>query len=243
MDEINALLEETNLASLRDNGLIIVSIVGNGDFRPYSVHGSGTMTNTTVVLANRMVGQEVFVPRNKPLKDGTIEVVKACQLFVDKKAKIAYLYLDSVVTTETMAEMAQNSDTKNMQDQLKDEKLTTMKGLLIMLLMSHLVIFLSTLSALSQVKQGIYTHLSQLQSACWKCWDINVPNALFERKEGEYRRERERFYPNLMGWWGPAKGVPMMVFVAAEAAIPNLDTTPRAGLPMAIKRHQETLQK
>ncbi|KAI9012557.1 hypothetical protein CLU79DRAFT_770402 [Phycomyces nitens] len=174
-------------------------------------------------------------------------------MFVDKKTKTAYLYLDSVVTTETMAERVQTSDTDTIQDQLKDERLTTMRGLLIMLLMSHLVIsilppsvlpaeFLSTLAALNQVKQGIYTHLSQLQSACWKCWDINVPNALFERKEGEYRRERERFYPNLMGWWGPAKGVPMMVFVAAESPIPNIDTTPRAGLPMAIKRHQETLQ-
>lgn len=62
----------------------------------------------------------------------------------------------------------------------------------------------------------MYTHLAQYQSSCWKHWDISVPNALFEKKE------LERTNPNLLGWWGPAKGVPMLVFVAANVSKPIL---------------------
>lgn len=81
---------------------------------------------------------------------------------------------------------------------------------------------MSELTNLAQVKHGIYTHLAQLQSACWKYWDIDVPSALFERKEIENRRERERINTNLMGWWGPAKGVPLMVFVAADVSLVSI---------------------
>ncbi|KAI8138474.1 hypothetical protein BJV82DRAFT_523368 [Fennellomyces sp. T-0311] len=88
---------------------------------------------------------------------------------------------------------------------------------------------------LSQVKSGIYTHLAQLQSACWKFWEIQVPNALFERKEIENRRDRERLNSNLMGWWGPAKGVPMMVFIAADVCVSAL-------VYLAMKRMQEVFQ-
>ena len=77
---------------------------------------------------------------------------------------------------------------------------------------------MSDLVTLGQVKNGIYTHLAQLQSACWKFWDISVPSTLFERKEIENRRDRERLNSNLMGWWGPAKGVPMMIFIAADVS-------------------------
>ncbi|KAI7867169.1 hypothetical protein BDF14DRAFT_1882033 [Spinellus fusiger] len=252
MNSINALLEETSLASLKESGLFILSIVGNGGCQPFSSNNE-PFTNITAAMANKMVGQEVFVPRQQPLKRGTMEVVSACQLYVDKKAKIVYVYLDTVVTMAMLLHKTPTLDEKSLQEQLREEHLITMRGLLVMLLVSHLMIpilppsvlpaeFLSTLATLGQVKQGIYTHLAQLQSACWKCWDISVPNALFERREGEFRRERERFYPNLMGWWGPAKGVPLMVFVAAKAPIPNIDTIQRANLPMAIKRYQEALQ-
>ena len=77
---------------------------------------------------------------------------------------------------------------------------------------------MSNLVTLAQVKNGIYTHLAQLQSVCWKFWDISVPSTLFERKEIENRRDRERLNSNLMGWWGPAKGVPVMVFIAADVS-------------------------
>lgn len=70
--------------------------------------------------------------------------------------------------------------------------------------------FISTLVALNQIKANMYSHLAQYQSYCWKHWDIAVPNALFEKKE------LERMNPSLLGWWGPAKGVPMLVFVAAN---------------------------
>ncbi|KAI9250403.1 hypothetical protein EDC94DRAFT_637082 [Helicostylum pulchrum] len=75
----------------------------------------------------------------------------------------------------------------------------------------------------------MYTHLAQYQSSCWKYWDIAVPNALFERKE------LERTNPNLLGWWGPAKGVPMLVFIATNISFTTI-------LPAAIKRMQDTLQ-
>lgn len=39
-----------------------------------------------------------------------------------------------------------------------------------------------------------------------------MPNALFEKKE------LERINPHLLGWWGPAKGVPILVFVAANVS-------------------------
>ncbi|KAI7873771.1 hypothetical protein K492DRAFT_215133 [Lichtheimia hyalospora FSU 10163] len=101
---------------------------------------------------------------------------------------------------------------------------------------------MSELTNLAQVKHGIYTHLAQLQSACWKYWDIDVPSALFERKEIENRRERERINTNLMGWWGPAKGVPLMVFVAADVTIPHADKITRSKLSVAMKRMQEVVQ-
>ncbi|KAI7892705.1 uncharacterized protein EV154DRAFT_537337 [Mucor mucedo] len=75
----------------------------------------------------------------------------------------------------------------------------------------------------------MYSHLAQYQSSCWKHWDIAVPNALFEKKE------LERMNPSLLGWWGPAKGVPMLVFVAANIHFPTI-------IPAAIKRMQDVLQ-
>ncbi|KAI9365907.1 hypothetical protein BD770DRAFT_312687 [Pilaira anomala] len=75
----------------------------------------------------------------------------------------------------------------------------------------------------------MYTHLAQYQSSCWKHWDITVPNALFERKE------LERTNPNLLGWWGPAKGVPMLVFIVTNIQFPTI-------VPNVIKRMQDTLQ-
>jgi hypothetical protein len=58
----------------------------------------------------------------------------------------------------------------------------------------------------------MHTHLAQYQSSCWKHWNISVPNALFEKKENE------RMNPALMGWWGSAKGVPILVFVATDVS-------------------------
>lgn len=63
----------------------------------------------------------------------------------------------------------------------------------------------------------MYSHLAQYQSSCWKHWDISVPNALFEKKE------LERTNPSLLGWWGPAKGVPMLVFIAANVSYKDLN--------------------
>ncbi|KAI8051069.1 uncharacterized protein B0P05DRAFT_480258 [Gilbertella persicaria] len=75
----------------------------------------------------------------------------------------------------------------------------------------------------------MYTHLAQYQSFCWKHWDITVPNVLFEKKENE------RMNPTLMGWWGPAKGVPILVFVATDIPCQTI-------VPATIKKFQDVLQ-
>ncbi|KAL7334063.1 hypothetical protein PS15p_202883 [Mucor circinelloides] len=75
----------------------------------------------------------------------------------------------------------------------------------------------------------MHTHLAQYQSSCWKHWDIAVPNSLFEKKDNE------RMNPALMGWWGPAKGVPIVVFVIADVGFSSI-------VPATIKKMQDTLQ-
>lgn len=75
----------------------------------------------------------------------------------------------------------------------------------------------------------MHTHLAQYQSSCWKYWDIAVPNSLFEKKDNE------RMNPGLMGWWGPAKGVPIVVFVIANVNFSNI-------VPATIKKMQDSLQ-
>ncbi|KAI8336173.1 hypothetical protein BC941DRAFT_354296 [Chlamydoabsidia padenii] len=102
--------------------------------------------------------------------------------------------------------------------------------------------FLSALVTLGQSKNGIHTHLAQFQTYCWKHWDISVPFSIFEKKEAESRRERERLNSQVTGWWGPAKGVPLMVFILTNISIPNVENTNRSHLPVFMKKLQETLQ-
>ncbi|KAI8099957.1 uncharacterized protein BX664DRAFT_254105 [Halteromyces radiatus] len=98
------------------------------------------------------------------------------------------------------------------------------------------------MSTLGQAKYGIYTHLAQFQTHCWKHWDISVPLSIFEKKEAESRRERERLNAQVTGWWGPAKGVPLMVFILTKIPIPNVENTNRSHLPVFMKKLQESLQ-
>ncbi|KAI9468670.1 hypothetical protein BDB00DRAFT_863586 [Zychaea mexicana] len=258
MEAINDLLEDAQLLSLRDAGLTIVSIFGNSGFRSTSANANGKLTNLNVTIANRIVGTEVFVPNGQAPLDNTVELSKGLQLYVDPSSKTAYIFMDASIDTASLADIFrnqnQNDTVKNsMQSLLSKQQSTTMRGLLLMFLVSHLVIpilpprllpadFMSELVNLAQVKNGIYTHLAQLQSACWKFWEISVPSALFERREIENRRDRDRLNSNLMGWWGPAKGVPMMIFIAAEVTIPNVDKVTRSTLPVAMKRMQEVIQ-
>jgi hypothetical protein len=123
--------------------------------------------------------------------------------------------------------------------------------------------FLSTLATLGQAKHGIHTHLAQFQTYCWKHWDVAAPFSIFEKKEADSRRERERLNAHLTGWWGPAKGVPLMVFILAnvstakglvvvlllmsdfvciQISIPNVENTNRSQLPVFMKKLQESLQ-
>ncbi|KAI8879952.1 hypothetical protein K501DRAFT_192408 [Backusella circina FSU 941] len=77
----------------------------------------------------------------------------------------------------------------------------------------------------------MYTHLAQFQASCWKHWNINnIPNALFEK------REYDRSSSNLMGWWGPAKGVPLLVFVASGVPFQEIE-------PVSIRKMQDLLQE
>ncbi|ORZ18541.1 hypothetical protein BCR42DRAFT_477684 [Absidia repens] len=101
---------------------------------------------------------------------------------------------------------------------------------------------ISTLVTLSQAKHGIHTHLAQFQAHCWKHWDISAPFSIFEKKEAESRRERERLNAQVTGWWGPAKGVPLMVFILANISVPNVENTNRSHLPVFLKKLQESLQ-
>ncbi|KAI7908129.1 uncharacterized protein BX663DRAFT_493073 [Cokeromyces recurvatus] len=132
------------------------------------------------------------------------------------------------------------SKEKSFPASLMDYQSSIMRGLLFMMIISHLVVpilppsllpadFLSTLVSLSQAKSNMHTHLAQYQSSCWKYWNISVPNALFEKKENE------RSNSTLMGWWGPAKGVPILVFIITDVPFSNI-------IPTAIKRMQDALQ-
>lgn len=116
----------------------------------------------------------------------------------------------------------------------------TLKPILPSTLLSNEI--LSALTILHQAKQGIYTHLAQFITQCWKHWDISVPHSIFEKKDAENRRERERLNAQVTGWWGPAKGVPLMVFVVNNIYIPNVENTNRTTLPVFLKKLQESLQ-
>ncbi|KAI8967704.1 hypothetical protein BDF20DRAFT_908286 [Mycotypha africana] len=75
----------------------------------------------------------------------------------------------------------------------------------------------------------MHTHLAQYQASCWKYWGISAPFHLFEKKEND------RTSPAYMGWWGPAKGVPMLVLVAANLQFEDI-------VPATIKKMQDSLQ-
>ncbi|KAI9257912.1 hypothetical protein BY458DRAFT_518492 [Sporodiniella umbellata] len=75
----------------------------------------------------------------------------------------------------------------------------------------------------------MYTHLTQFTTCCWKYWDISAPFTLFERKEAD------RTNANFIGWWGPAKGVPLLVFVVTDVPFSEVTTS-------AVKKAQEYLQ-
>ncbi|KAG0877994.1 hypothetical protein G6F16_001205 [Rhizopus arrhizus] len=224
MDDINEILERTGLSTIPTSGLTIISLLGVSD---------KSTQISPVILANRIVGSNVFSHRKESLKEGTIELVeRGLQLYVNTKINTLYLFLDSTLDTSIFINQQKFT--------VMDYQNINMKGLLFMFIISHLVIpilppsllpadFLSTLVTLSQTKLNMYTHLAQFQSCCWKYWDIPVPNALFEKKEFD------RVNPNFLGWWGPAKGVPMLVFVAANIPFPEITST-------AIKRMQESLQ-
>ncbi|KAG2237094.1 hypothetical protein INT48_004595 [Thamnidium elegans] len=221
MDEIKKLLDTSGLSSLRDSGLTIVSMYGVSEEQRRT-----SPSNTTVTLANRIADSKAFTLRN--------ELAEGLQMYVDHTLKTVYIFMDSKLDINSL------TTEKTISTSMMSHQSTCMRGLLFMLTVSHLVIpilpptilpssFMSTLVALSQVKSNMYTHLAQYQSSCWKYWDIAVPNALFERKE------LERTNPNLLGWWGPAKGVPMLVFIATNISFTTI-------LPAAIKRMQDTLQ-
>jgi hypothetical protein len=74
----------------------------------------------------------------------------------------------------------------------------------------------TTLTTLLHAKQSINTHMTQLLTACWRKWDIPVPGALAERKDG--KREKERDPPKPSSWWGPGKSVPSLVVVGQNVS-------------------------
>lgn len=233
MDEIKKLLHDSGLVSLKESGLTVVSLYGVSEEKKRT-RSSATTATTALSIANTVVGNKQFTFPDEPLAENTTLLVEGLQMYVDHDSKTVYLFMDSNLDIMTLTKE------KSFSASMMSHQSLCMRGLLFMLTVSHLVIpilppsilpaeFMSTLVALNQVKSNMYTHLVQYQSSCWKHWDINVPNALFEKKE------LERGNPNLMGWWGPAKGVPMLVFIAINIQFPSI-------VPIAIKRMQERLQ-
>ncbi|KAI9483418.1 MAG: hypothetical protein EXX96DRAFT_141612 [Benjaminiella poitrasii] len=229
MDDINKLLERSGLLALKEAGLTIVSLFGVSESRR-----SASSPNLVVTLANRIIGTDAFTSANETLRENTMELAKGLQFYLDAKSKTVYLFMDSNVDVTTF------SKEKPFSESLMSYQSKTMKSLLFMMIISHLVVpilppsllpaeFLSTLVALAQAKSNLYTHLAQYQSSCWKHWNISVPYSLFEKKENE------RSNPVLMGWWGPAKGVPILVFITTGVPFSNI-------VPTAIKRMQDALQ-
>ncbi|CEP18493.1 hypothetical protein [Parasitella parasitica] len=225
MDDIKKLLDKTDLLSLKDTGLTIISLYGVSEAKNPSRIAS---------LANTIVGANVFTSRNEHARKPAFELIEGIQFYLDKNSKTIYLFADSYMNTTVQSAEKPFSAT------MMDHQSTTTKALLFMLIISHLVIpilppsflpadFLSTLVTLAQIKSNMHTHLTQYQSSCWKYWDIAVPNALFEKKDNE------RMNSALMGWWGPAKGVPILVFVIADVSFSDIQ-------PAAIKRMQGSLQ-
>ncbi|KAI8071337.1 hypothetical protein BC940DRAFT_344983 [Gongronella butleri] len=259
MDEIRRLLDQLDV----DEGkqLTVVSLFGCSALRrERDQHALDSLT-----IANRVVGKDVFVARYKPLKPHTIEVADDLQLYIDKEEDTAYLFFDSRVTIDdwTLLYDAQYADTS---DDTTDASVkrpkggvnegfraSTMRGLMLMFLISHLVVpilpptllhseLLSTLVILHQAKAGINTHLLQFEMHCWKHWDFSVPSTIFEKKDADSRRERERLNAQLTGWWGPAKGVPLLACIVANVPVPNVEGTTRATLPVFMKKLQDSLQ-
>ncbi|KAK4516767.1 uncharacterized protein ATC70_011745 [Mucor velutinosus] len=225
MDDIRKLLDRTGLLSLKDTGLTIISLYGVSEAKQ-----SSSVAN----LANSIVGANVFAARCKPVEEPAIELADGIQFYLDKHLKTIYLFADANMNTTSL------SAEKSVSTSMMNHQAATTKALLFMLIVSHLVIpilppsflpadFLSTLVALGQIKSNMHTHLAQYQASCWKYWDIAVPNSLFEKKDNE------RMNPALMGWWGPAKGVPIVVFVMADVSLSST-------APAAIKKMQESLQ-
>jgi hypothetical protein len=76
----------------------------------------------------------------------------------------------------------------------------------------------TTLSTLASAKQSINTHMTQLLTACWRKWDIAIPNVLIERKDGKREKERDGS-AKPASWWGPGKSVPSMVVVGMNVSM------------------------
>ncbi|GAN00747.1 hypothetical protein MAM1_0002d00169 [Mucor ambiguus] len=225
MDDIRKLLDKTGLSSLKDTGLTIISLYGVSEAK---------QSSTIVNLANTIAGANVFAARHQPVQEPAIELAEGIQFYLDKHSKTIYLFADANMNTTSL------SSEKSVAASIMNHQAATTKALLFMLIVSHLVIpilppsflpadFLSTLVALGQIKSNMHTHLAQYQSSCWKYWDIAVPNSLFEKKDNE------RMNPALMGWWGPAKGVPIVVFVMADVSMSSMT-------PATIKKMQDSLQ-
>ncbi|KAI8366044.1 uncharacterized protein BYT42DRAFT_588691 [Radiomyces spectabilis] len=259
MEEINDLLQETGLSSVKGVGFTIVSIAGiTGNPPACALDNTRSPTTISVTLANNIVGKPVFVNASEPKTEHVVELVDNIQLYVDKENRTIYLFLDAAQSTSALAEAAKNrsSDEKTAQPSFSSHVLSSecsyLRGLLFLCLISHLVIpilpsslfsseFLSNLVTLSQTKQALYTHLAQFQAACWRHWDIGVPYSLFEKRETEGRRGRDRINQTLPGWWGPAKGVPLMAAVIADVPVIT-EGQSKLTVPVAVKRLQESLQ-
>ncbi|KAI8642019.1 hypothetical protein BD408DRAFT_417216 [Parasitella parasitica] len=125
MDDIKKLLDKTDLLSLKDTRLTIISLYGVSEARKPS---------NTVALANTIVGANVFTCRNEPARKPAIELTEGIQYYLDKNSKTIYLFADSNMNAASL------SAEKPFSASMMDHQSATTKALLFMLIVSHLVI-------------------------------------------------------------------------------------------------------
>ncbi|CAO3691432.1 unnamed protein product [Umbelopsis ramanniana] len=176
------------------------------------------------------------------------------QIYFNKSRSTVYILLDTTVDYDKLKQFAEmlKADPQHVKDLVAQYESYIIRNLLLLFWISHLVVPIlpssmmstdlpATLSTLASSKQSINTHMTQLLTACWRKWDIAIPNVLVERKEG--KREKERDVPmKAASWWGPGKSVPSMVLVGMNIVAHNQDNTNDHNLAASVKKIQDSTQ-
>ncbi|KAG2173460.1 hypothetical protein INT44_008812 [Umbelopsis vinacea] len=213
MHHIHSLLSRAGVPP-NTTSLSIVSLIGCKD------RGASTQKGQQAFLdaANSVVGESAF--------SSSIVLSENLQMYYNKSRSTLYILLDTTVDYDKLKQFA---------EMLKADPQPILPS---SMMSTDLP---ATLSTLASAKQSINTHMTQLLIACWRKWDIAIPNGLVERKEG--KREKERDAPvKTASWWGPGKSVPSMVLVGMNIVAHNQDNTHDSSLAASVKKLQDSTQ-